>query len=403
MEILRAGVDDWARVRAIRLAALADAPDAFSATLDEERARPSSRWQQRLAASDAHTLLATRGGEDLGTAVLSTPAGSDDAWLYAVWVAPAARGLGVGDALLEEAARRARGMFRARLCLDVGDRNAHARALYARHGFRPTGRRFSLAPPRDHIHEHELALPLWPYPDVIAHRGAGLLAPENTLEAIARGAALGQRMCELDVKLSAEAVPVLMHDDTLARTTDGRGAVAAMRLAGLRALDAGAWHSEAFRGARVPTLDEVADALVRDGMRVNLELKPCPGRDEETGRVVARAVLAAWRDADVLPLLSSFSREALAAARAVAPGIPRALLTERGDEETLRVAVDLRCAAVNVAEAALTEGFVAKARGMGLRVLAWTPNDPARIAALRELGVDGVITDAVDRVRPAGG
>jgi glycerophosphoryl diester phosphodiesterase len=403
MEIVRAAVDDWARVRAIRLAALADAPDAFSATLDEERARPPSFWQQRLGASDALTLIATRGDEDHGTAVLSVPEGSDDAWLYAVWVAPFARGLGVGDALLEEATSRARGKRRARLCLDVGDRNAHARALYARHGFRPTGRRFTLAPPREHIHEHELALPLWPHPDVIAHRGAGLLAPENTLAAIAHGAALGQRMCELDVKLSAEGTPVLMHDDTLARTTDGRGAVAAMKLAALRALDAGAWHSEAFRGARVPTLDEVADALRVAGMGVNLELKPCPGRDAETGRVVAQAVLTAWRDAAVLPLLSSFSREALAAARVAAPGVPRALLTERGDDETLRAAVALRCAAVNVAEAEITEAFATHARGMGLRVLAWTPNDVARIAALRALGVDGVITDAVDVVRPAGG
>ncbi|MFO0628826.1 MAG: glycerophosphodiester phosphodiesterase [Polyangiales bacterium] len=237
----------------------------------------------------------------------------------------------------------------------------------------------------------------------MAHRGAGLLAPENTLAAIARGAALGQRMCELDVKLSAEAVPVLMHDDTLARTTDGHGAVAQTHLAALRALDAGAWHAEAFRGARVPTLDEVADALLRDGMRVNLELKPCPGRDDETGRVVARAVRAAWRDAEALPLLSSFSRAALTAARSVAPGVPRALLTERADEEVLRAATALRCAAVNVAEAEITAAFVARARGMGLRVLAWTPNDPARIEALRSLGVDGIITDAVDRVRPAAG
>ena len=148
-------------------------------------------------------------------------------------------------------------------------------------------------------------------------------------------------------------------------------------------------------------MDEVADALRGAGMRVNLELKPCRGRDDETGRVVAWAVLAGWRDAEVLPLLSSFSREALAAARAVAPGVPRALRTERGDDEALRAAVELRCAAVNVAEAELTEAFVTHARGVGLRVLAWTPNDPARIAALRALGGDGVITDAVDQVRPA--
>jgi glycerophosphoryl diester phosphodiesterase len=138
-------------------------------------------------------------------------------------------------------------------------------------------------------------------------------------------------------------------------------------------------------------------------MGVNLELKPCPGRDGETGRVVARAVHAGWRDAEVLPLLSSFSREALAAPREVAPGLPRALLTEQGDDEALRAAVALRCAAVNVAEAELTEAFVGDARERGLRVLAWTPNDVARIAALRALGVDGVITDAVDRARPTGG
>ena len=400
MIILQATEHDWARVRAVRLAALADTPDAFAATLDDERDQPPSFWQGRLSSPQTVTLLATQDGEDFGTAVIHGPDGDPDAWLYSVWVAPTARGRGVGDALLEEAVRRARALRRARLRLDVGDHNLPAQSLYARHGFRPTGHGFRLPAPRAHLHEHALALPLWPYPAVIAHRGAGLHAPENTLPAIALGAALGHRMCELDVKLSADGVPVLLHDDTLDRTTDGRGRVADAPLTALRALDAGAWLDPRFRGTRVPTLDEAADALHGAGMMANLELKPCPGRDAETGRVVAHAVLARWRDAPVLPLLSSFSVESLRAARTAAPGLPRALLAKQADDATLCHAEALCCAAVHVAVRAINAEFVSQAHRAGLRVLAWTPNDPARISALRALGLDGVITDAVDTVRP---
>lgn len=152
---------DWARARAIRLRALADTPDAFTATLAEEAPQPDAFWIARAARDDVSTFLASVDGDDVGLCVLA-PYGDDPRahGLFSVWVAPSARGRGVGDALLRAVAERARELGAARVLLDVGDHNAPAIALYTRHGFRPTGRRAPLPPPREHITEHELALDL---------------------------------------------------------------------------------------------------------------------------------------------------------------------------------------------------------------------------------------------------
>lgn len=169
----------------------------------------------------------------------------------------------------------------------------------------------------------------WPYPRHIAHRGAGKLAPENTLAAFRHGASFGYRMFEFDVKLSADGKPVLMHDATLDRTTSGSGRVDALTLGELAALDAGSWHSPAYAGEPVPTLAAVARYTQANGCFVNIEIKPVPGNEYRTGAAVALDALALWQDAAVPPLLSSFSEVALEAARLAAPGLPRALLLDR--------------------------------------------------------------------------
>lgn len=154
--------DDWRVVRHLRLGALADEPDAFGATLDEEAPQPEAFWRDRLA-GDHTTLLASWVGDD-GEA---RPAGlcaigpywrgdADAAALTSVWVAPSGRGKGIGDALLEAAVVHARRAGYGRLLLEVGDHNAPARALYARHGFTRTGRTGSLPAPRTDVTEHEL-------------------------------------------------------------------------------------------------------------------------------------------------------------------------------------------------------------------------------------------------------
>jgi len=241
----------------------------------------------------------------------------------------------------------------------------------------------------------------WPYPALIAHRGAGRLAPENTLAALRLGAAFGYRMFEFDVKLTGDGKPVLMHDATLERTTSGHGPAGAFTLAEIAQLDAGSWHGPAYAGEPVPTFANVAAWLRANDLLANVEIKPSPGREAETGAAVAMAAAHAWQGRPVPPLLSSFSEVALQAALEVVPRLPRALLLHALPDDWLERLRRLRCVALDAHHGVLTEAVVARARGEGFRVLTYTANDPARVAQLRAWGVDGVITDAVDAIRPS--
>ena len=131
--------------------------------------------------------------------------------------------------------------------------------------------------------------PLWPYPRIVAHRGGGLLAPENTLAGIRLARNLGFDGVEFDVKLTADGVPVLMHDDTLERTTDGSGAVADTSYQQITELDAGGWFGNEFSGEPVPSF-AAASALCRQaGVWANIEIKPSPGQEERNWREQWRA------------------------------------------------------------------------------------------------------------------
>jgi glycerophosphoryl diester phosphodiesterase len=225
-----------------------------------------------------------------------------------------------------------------------------------------------------------MSVPAWPYPARCAHRGAGKLAPENTLAAIRHGAALGYRMFEFDVKLSADGVLVLMHDPTVDRTTSGHGRLASYTLGQIARLDAGSWHSPAFAGEPVPTLAGVAAWLRANQCLANIEIKPCPGREAETGAAVALEARALW------------------AAAAVAPELPRALLMHRLPDDWLAQVRALDCVAIDLHHELLDAALIAAAHAQHLKVLAYTVNDPARAAMLTDIGLDLLITDAVDRI-----
>jgi glycerophosphoryl diester phosphodiesterase len=122
-------------------------------------------------------------------------------------------------------------------------------------------------------------------PRIIGHRGACGYAPENTLESIRTAADLGIKWVELDVKLTKDGVPVIFHDETLDRTTNGHGNVAETFYADLQNLEAGSWYSDGFAGIKIPTLEEAAELLIDLGLGLNLELKPCPGREKETAEI----------------------------------------------------------------------------------------------------------------------
>ncbi len=245
------------------------------------------------------------------------------------------------------------------------------------------------------------ALPDWPYPRWIAHRGAGKLAPENTLAAFRLGAAQGYRAFECDVKLSADGVPFLLHDADLDRSTSGSGRAGDLPWHWLSQLDAGAWHSRAYAGETLPTLAAVAAWVRANGHALNIEIKPTPGSEIETGRAVAAAAGSLWRGAATPPLLSSFQPQALLAALQTAPALPRALLLESLWPQCLQLAQALGCVAVVTDHRIMDAALLRRLRRMGMRALCYTVNEAADARRLLALGVDGLITDAVDRFAPA--
>jgi glycerophosphoryl diester phosphodiesterase len=241
----------------------------------------------------------------------------------------------------------------------------------------------------------------WPYPRYIAHRGAGKLAPENTLAAMRAGHAHGYRMVEFDVKLSGDGVAFLLHDDTLDRTTSGRGRADALSWSELSKLDAGSWHSSAFAGEALPTLAQIARWTIGNSVACNVEIKPVPGCERATGAAVAFDAHSLWRDAAVQPLLSSFSEEALAAARDSVPELRRAMLFERIPPDWRERLDGLNCVAIDTDYRQLDARIVAEAHDANYKVLTYTPNDVEVVRTLVAWGVDGIITDAIDLVAPA--
>lgn len=244
----------------------------------------------------------------------------------------------------------------------------------------------------------------WPYPLWIAHRGAGKLAPENTLAAFRVGASHGYRAFECDVKLSADGVPFLLHDATLQRTTPERGTAGERSWSELARIDAGGWHSRAYAGEPIPSLEAIAAYVLRNGFALNIEIKPTPGQELDTGRVAAREAARLWaasRHAPAaLPLLSSFRPEALQGAHETAPGLPRALLLDTLWSGWFDIARALEVRACITNHALMDEALIAQLHGAGLRALVYTVNDPAEARRLLALGIDGIITDAVDRFAP---
>ena len=236
----------------------------------------------------------------------------------------------------------------------------------------------------------------WPYPRLFAHRGGGSLAPENTLAAVKLGQSLGYRAHEFDVKLTKDNVAMLLHDATLERTTTGKGRAADFTWQELAVLDAGAWHSPAFKGERLATFEAVARQLISNGDMANVEIKPTPGTGRETGLAVAREAAKLWAGAKTPPLLSSFDFDALMAAKEAAPELPRAWLVDKFTEAEWERLEQLQAVSLNTNHKKFDVADVARLRGRGYRVMLYTVNDVAMAARLFEAGVDSLFTDNLE-------
>jgi glycerophosphoryl diester phosphodiesterase len=239
-----------------------------------------------------------------------------------------------------------------------------------------------------------------PWPLWVAHRGAGKLAPENTLAAFRLGARHGYSAFECDVKLSADGVPFLLHDATLDRTSNGQGVAGNRPWAELSRVDAGSWHSRAYAGEPLPTLDGIAAFCHASDHALNIEIKPTPGVERRTGEVVAREAERFWRGRALPPLMSSFEPEALEGARASAPQLPRALLIDTLIDGWFELAHSLGCVSVVANHRLYSSEMVERLHAANLWALCYTVNDESSARALLGMGLDGLITDAVDRFSP---
>ena len=233
----------------------------------------------------------------------------------------------------------------------------------------------------------------WPYPKIVAHRGGGRLAPENTLGAIRLGASMGFKGVEFDVMLAGDATPVIIHDETVDRTTDGRGAVSKLTYKELQKFTI-------ERKEKIPSFEQAARLCRELGLWANVEIKPALGHERRTGEAVARATHEYWRGAPLQPVLSSFSTVSLAAAAAAAPDLPRGLLVGRIPRHWRELMRDLGCVALHCNYRALTAGLLEHIHAEGYSVLCWTVNDRRSAKRLSGWGVDCLVTDRIDRIGP---
>ncbi|MGI9026257.1 MAG: glycerophosphodiester phosphodiesterase [Burkholderiaceae bacterium] len=227
--------------------------------------------------------------------------------------------------------------------------------------------------------------PLWPGPRRLAHRGGGALAPENTIAAIRVGIAHGYRAVEFDVMLTADDVPVLMHDPDFGRTITGEGRVAETSSLDLVRRDAGSWFdAERFAGETVPLYEDVVRFCRAHRVWMNVEVKPSPGAEKQTGHIVAETTARLFADehAAALPLFSSFSIDALVEARAHAPHIARGLLVEELVDGDIEQAHALDCISMHVDHRHLERATVERLHDAGFAILAYTVNDSVRLNAL---------------------
>jgi glycerophosphoryl diester phosphodiesterase len=239
----------------------------------------------------------------------------------------------------------------------------------------------------------------WPYPSIVAHRGGGKLAPENTLAAIDVGARYGHTMIEFDAKLTRDGKIFLLHDDTLERTSNGWGIAGDLSWDELLNVDAGSWYSRQFKGEPLPLLSQVAERCREHGMMANIEIKPTTGTEAETGKAVALAARELWQG-QTSPLLSSFAIEALEAAQNVAPELSRGLLLDEWRDDWREITDRLGCVSIHLNHKLLNEARVRALKAAGLHILVYTVNVPQRAKTLLGWGVDAICTDRIDEIGP---
>ncbi|MEI7064879.1 glycerophosphodiester phosphodiesterase family protein [Dickeya chrysanthemi] len=231
---------------------------------------------------------------------------------------------------------------------------------------------------------------------LIAHRGAPSLAPENTLIAMHKAAQRGATWLEVDVKLTRDRQPVIIHDDRVDRTTNGRGLVAGLTLAEIRRLEARAQYGEAFAGVTIPTLQELITCVLELDMGLQLELKPTAGDDVETAEVVLAVLKSMWPANRDSLFLSSFSVRSIQAAARLMPDVPRAFAVVVPPKKPLALLQETHCQILHCLSELLDEDAQRILADSGIEYAVAVVNNAAQARRFLDNGAQTVLSDIPD-------
>jgi glycerophosphoryl diester phosphodiesterase len=232
-------------------------------------------------------------------------------------------------------------------------------------------------------------------PKVIGHRGICAYAPENTLASLEKAAELGIAWIEFDVMLTQDGEAIVFHDETLNRTTNGKGLIAETTLAEIATLEAGAWFSPAFSGEKVPTFVSYLKKAAALNLGINVEIKPTAGTDADTAKKVVELLRQYWPNTAPSPLISSFSVAALTAARALDKNFQLGLLLDSWLDDWQKICAELQCVSLHMDHTLLSIEKVQQLKRWVNYVLAYTVNNSARAEQLFAMGVDAVFSDGL--------
>src|SRR3990167_4199284 len=242
----------------------------------------------------------------------------------------------------------------------------------------------------------QLSASLFP---LIAHRGASALAPENTLVAFRKAREIGARWVEFDVMLAACGTPVIIHDETLDRTTNGRGNVSDYPYSYLKTLDAGSWFDPRFAGEKIPTLAELIELLHSEQLSAHVEIKPARGKEKQTVEKVLQVIEQCWRKDMLPPLISSFSRTVLYEVRRCSPASLLGLLMHDWEADWKNVCDELSCVSVHVNQKILDPKKAKEIKATNRLLLVYTVDDVKRARDLFSWGVDAIFSNCPDNMR----
>ncbi len=229
--------------------------------------------------------------------------------------------------------------------------------------------------------------------EVQAHRGASAIAPENTIAAFRAAAESGARWVELDVALSADGTLMVIHDDTVDRTSSGEGSLGKLSASEIGTLDAGSWFNPRFAGERIPTLAKTIAALGEFGLSANVEIKQHPHHRSLDQLVRAVQADIGRRAAGTEIMISSFDPDALKAMHALEPDLEMAMLWVHPPEDWAEQLAAIPASTIHMHFKALSIGLLEEAARRGIKVRAWTCNDPVQLVSFWGAGLAGVITD----------